>query len=457
MNQVSRRALCALIVAVALLAGVVVFGVQYFLRGDDWIVFPGSPHVYTGGNLDTGVITDRDGVTLLRQVDGGRTYASDAQLRLATMHLLGDRYGYIASTVLSEYAGELVGYDPITGVYGIDEEQNTLRLTVSADVQLAALEALAGRHGTVGVYNYKTGELLCAVTTPTYDPDNMPDVEGDTTGQYDGVYLNRLTQGVYTPGSIFKIITAAAALETIPDIGEETFLCTGSVTIGGDTITCAGVHGEVDLERALAVSCNCAFAEISQELGGETLREYAQKAGVTSTIRFDGITTQPGRFDVEDAAASEIAWAGIGQYTDQVNPLSFLVLMGTIADGGQAAQPYLAARVTDGDGNVTYRASVSMTESVFEKETCERLQEMMRNNVVSNYGAAQFGELEVCAKSGTAEVGEGQSPHATFAGFVLDEDYPLAFVVVVENAGSGSGVCAPIAAAVLRACVDAME
>ncbi len=457
MNQVSKRALCALIVTAVLLLGTVVFCVAYFASGAEWIVFPGSPHVYTGGNLDTGTVTDRDGETLLEQLAGKRTYAEDLQLRKATMHLLGDRYGYIASTVLSEYADALVGYDPVNGIYGIDSEQNTLELTVSADVQIAALEALAGRSGTVGVYNYKTGEILCAVTAPTYDPDDMPDVENDTTGAYDGVYLNRFVQGLYTPGSIFKIITTAAALETIDDVEEEKFDCSGTVQIGGDTITCAGVHGEITLERALAVSCNCAFAEIAKELGRDTLTEYAEKTGLLRAYTFDGLQTQPGQFDLEDAAKSEVAWAGIGQYTDLVNPCGFMVLMGAVADGGQAALPYLASSVADDDGHAVYEAKVRMSDTMLEEETCERLQEMMRNNVVSVYGAEQFGSLEVCAKSGTAEVGEGLSPHATFAGFVLDEDYPLAFVVVVENAGSGSGVCAPIAATVLKACADGMD
>ena len=457
MNRVSKRTLCALVIAAVLLLGTMVFCIVYFLNGSDWIVFSGSPHVYTGGNLDTGTITDREGETLLRQLAGERTYAEDLQLREATMHLLGDRYGYIASSVLTEYADVLVGYDPITGIYGMDNEQNTLRLTVSADVQIAALEALAGRRGTVGVYNYKTGEILCAVTAPTYDPDNMPDVENDTTGAYDGVFLNRFVQGVYTPGSIFKVVTAAAALETIDDVEEASFRCSGTVEIGGDTITCAGVHGEITLERALAVSCNCAFAEIAKELGRDTLTEYAIKTGILQPYAFDGLQTQPGHFDLENAAKSEVAWAGIGQYTDLVNPCGFMVLMGAVADGGQAALPYLARSITDEDGRVVYKAQVQMSQTMLEEETCERLQEMMRNNVVSVYGAEQFGELKVCAKSGTAEVGEGLSPHATFAGFVPDEDYPLAFVVVVENAGSGSGVCAPIAAAVLKACADVMD
>ncbi len=452
MKQISKRALCALAVAGVLLLGALVFVAVYLVRGDDWIVFSGSPHVYTNGNLDAGIVTDRDGTTLLEQTDGARSYAADLTVREATLHLLGDRYGNISSTILEQYADLLIGYNPITGIYRARDERNTLRLTVSAEVQAAALEALGGRAGTVGVYNYKTGEILCAVTAPTYDPDNVPDIAGDTTGAYSGAYLNRLTQATYVPGSIFKVLTAAAALETIEDIEEQTFYCAGTLDIGGDTITCSGVHGTVTLEQALAHSCNCAFAEIALEVGADTLTEYAARAGLLDSYSFDGITTPAGNFDLTDAANSEIAWAGIGQYTDLVSPLGYMVFMGAVAGGGQAAEPYLADAVVAQSGRETYSAEVRMTDSMLSAQTAERLQEMMRNNVVSIYGAQQFGDLTVCAKSGTAEVGGGLSPHATFAGFVLDDDCPLAFIVVVENAGSGSGVCAPIAAAVLRAC-----
>ena len=457
MKLISKRALCALAAAGLLALGALVFLLIFFVRGGEWIVFPGSPHVYTGSNLDAGTVADRAGETLLTQTGGERTYAGDPMLRRAALHLLGDRYGYIAGSVLGEYADLLVGYNPVTGVYGADDGGSTLRLTISAEAQTAALNALGGRAGAVGVYNYKTGEILCAVTSPTYDPDDVPDIENDTTGAYDGVYLNRLFQTTYVPGSIFKLITAAAALETIDGIESRTFDCPGVITIGGDEIHCSGVHGSVTLEQALAHSCNCAFAEIAQEVGAKTLTEYAKKAGVLASYEFDGITTVPGSFDLTDAADSEVSWAGIGQYTDLVNPCAYMVFMGAIGGGGAAAEPILTGAVVNSSGRTVYKPSVKMTDEMIKPETAERLGEMMRNNVVTSYGAAQFGDLTACAKSGTAEVGEGLSPHATFSGFVADREYPLAFFVVVENAGSGSGVCAPIAATVLKACAAAMD
>ena len=262
MRNVAKRSFASLILAGILLLGLLGFVVLYFVKGAAWAVFPGSPHVYTGGNLDSGVITDRSGEVLLDSTEG-RAYAQDPALRKATLHLLGDREGYIAAPLLEKYADELIGFSLISGVYDISGKTSIAALTISAEVQTAALEQLAGRSGSVGVYNYATGEILCAVTSPTYDPDNVPDIEGDTTGAYDGVYVNRFFNAAFVPGSIFKIVTSAAALENIPDVENRTFQCDGSFDVEGDAVNCNNVHGRVDFKTAFAKSCNVAFGELA--------------------------------------------------------------------------------------------------------------------------------------------------------------------------------------------------
>ena len=455
MKRISRRMILLIVLMTVLALGVGLFAAQYFLHADEWVVFSGSPHVYAGGNLSTGTVTDRNGTLLLDSTDG-RTYSQDVDLRRATMHLLGDRFGYISAPVLNDYSDELVGFSHVNGLYSLGSVSNQAVLTIDASVQKAAQAALAGRKGTIGVYNYKTGEILCAVTSPTYDPDNMPDVDGDVTGAYDGVYVNRFFQTTYTPGSIFKVLTAAAALETMPDAENRSFLCEGSCQIDGETVNCNGTHGSVDLRWALANSCNVAFAQLAVELGSDVLEDYAEKLGITASVSFDGVTTAPGHFDLSDAADSQIAWSGIGQYTDLVNPCQFMTLMGVIAGGGQAAQPYIMQKVTGGLTGA-YRAQTETTKQLLDPAVCDQLAEMMRNNVVNMYGQWQFPNLYVCAKSGTAELGPNETPHATFAGFVRDENYPLAFIVIVEHGGSGSAACAPIAGQVLSACVTALN
>lgn len=454
MKKVSGRAIFPLILAIVLLAGTVLLCVRYFAKADEWVTFSGSPHVYTGVNLDGGVVTDRDGTLLLDSTDG-RTYSADAVTRTATMHLLGDRYGYIQAPLLGSFADDMIGFDKINGLYGAEGTEANAALTLSAAAQTAAYQALGNYHGTVGVYNYKTGEILCAVTSPSYDPDNMPDVDADTSGAYDGVYVNRFFQAAYTPGSIFKIVTLAAAIETVPDWENLTFTCEGKTIIGGQEIICEGVHGTITLKQALAHSCNVAFGELAGKVGTKALMEYAEKLGLSESFECDGIPVKAGTVDLKDADAGDLAWAGIGQYTDQVNALTFMRAMGRIAGGGTGAEPYLMAKITRGE-KTAYEAKTETSSRALKAETAAKLTEYLRNNVATMYGDGQFGGLNVCAKSGTAEH-EGKTADAMFAGFCVDENCPLAFVVFVENGGSGSAVAAPIAAKVLQVCAAAIN
>lgn len=455
MNKVARRATIALILVMVLVAGFVFFICEFVGNAQNWVVFPGSPHVYNGGNIGCGGITDRQGILLL-DTTKERTYSSDETLRKSTVHWLGDRNGRIAAPALSHYSAQLAGFDLLGGVYAYGGVGGVAELTLSSAVQKAALEAMGDYKGTVAVYNYKTGELLCAVTTPTYDPDKPPDLDADTTGVYEGLYLNRFIQSTYIPGSIFKIVTLAAALEEIPDIQEQIFICTGSYAIGNDEVTCEGIHWEQDLKTAFRNSCNCAFAQIALQLGQEKLQQYADKFGITESVSFDGITTSVGNFDIHDANQVSLAWSAIGQYTDLVNPCAFMTFMGAVASQGQGAQPYLVSEISAG-GSRTYSASTQKGSRLMSRETAKTLAEYLRYNVDSKYGAENFPGLTVCAKTGTAEVGGDKKPNATFAGFVADEKYPLAFIVAVEDGGYGGQVCIPIASKVLAECKNVLD
>ena len=451
MNRIARRSITILVLAAVLLGGVGFFVVEYFLNAGSWAIHQGSPHVYNGTNIGCGVVTDRDG-TLLLDLNGGRVYAATQSLRESTLHWLGDRYGYINAPALPHYSKELAGYNSITGLYSYSGDGQAI-LTLSGALQEAALKAMGDYKGTVAIYNYKTGEILCAVSTPTYDPDAVPDIEGDTTGRYDGIYLNRFTQSVYIPGSIFKIVTTAAALQEIDDIQEQTFECTGIYSYGVDAVTCEKVHGKLDFDLAMAQSCNCAYASIIDQLGAETLEKYVQQYQVIQRLSFDGITTAAGKFDVSGAAPVQVAWSGIGQHRDQINPARFLTFMGAIANGGLAVEPHIVAKISCG-GSVTYSAKAVRSERIMPQSVAQELQRMMRNNVIEKYGDENFTGFTVCAKSGTGQVGGGKEPNAMFAGFLTDEEYPLAFLVAVEDAGYGRRVCIPILSAVLEECKE---
>lgn len=448
MNRIAGRAKALILLTALLLGGLGFFVGEYCAKASQWVVFPGSPHVYNAGNIGCGVVIDREGYLIL-DMDGKREYSKDLALRKSMLHWVGDRRGNISAPALSHYSQQISGFDLLDGVYTYGQYGAVQQLTLSAEVQKAALEAMGKKKGAVAVYNYKTGQLLCAVTTPTYDPDNIPDLKNDTTGTYEGVYLNRFTQVTYTPGSIFKIVTTAAVLEKKPELQQEKFTCEGVYEIGPDKVTCERAHGKQTLKQAFANSCNCAFAQISRLLGGQALGEYVQESGVMKSIRFDGISTAKGKYQV-DASAINVAWSAVGQFTDLVNPCAFLTFVGAVANGGQGVSPYVVEQIRQGN-SIAYQGQTAGRERIMSQETAKILKEYMRNNVKTKYGDNNFPGLTVCAKTGTAEVA-GSKPNAMLAGFVSDEQYPLAFVVCVENGGYGRTTCVPIASKVLAAC-----
>ena len=450
MNKIARRSVISVILVAVLLVGFGFFTAQYVLNSDDWVINSGSPHVYSSGMVGYGVAVDAQGILLLDSRDG-KTYSNDATVRKSVLHWVGDRSGNVSAPAMSYYVTDLSGFDLLNGVYNYADAAGVAHFTISANVQAAALEAMGNYSGTVAVYNYQTGQLLCAVSTPTFDPDNAPNIEADQSGRYDGVYMNRFTSGLYIPGSIYKIVTLAAALETVPDITQQKFTCTGSYTIGADKITCVSTHWEQDLQSAFRNSCNCAFAQIALQVGPEKLEEYAEKFGITQSISFDGMTTVAGSFEAVGAADANIAWSGIGQYNDQINPCTYLRFVGAIANDGVPVDPYIVDKITVGVSK-TYQAKSQTGKQILSAETVETLQQYLRSNVADGYGDYNFGDLRVCAKTGTAEVGGTKKPNAMLVGYVSDPEYPLAFIVCAEDAGYGSSVCIPIASKVLAAC-----
>lgn len=446
MKQLGYRAIMVLCFILLLAGGTTLFCTRYVSDGGDWAASKVNSGVYENGKLRRGAIYDRDGDLLLDAVSG--SYADSGAVRKSTLHLIGDRAGNISASATKLMADRLVGFNPVMGTAMGGHD---VFLTVEASLNAAAYQALDGRKGAVAIYNYRTGEVLCSVSTPTFDPEKPPkEIEGNS--KYEGVYLNRVFSGLYTPGSVFKIVTTAAALEQIGDIESRSFTCSGSLAMGDHTITCPKAHGEMDFARALAKSCNCVYATLAVELGGETLQKYAQSAGLTERMDVSGIKTAAGSYTIADSEA-DLGWSGVGQYKTLVNPAAMLRLMGAIGNDGVGVTPRLLLKETVESGR-TVAAGRSGSERIWRAETCEKLTALMRNTVVVEYGAEKFGALNVCAKSGTAEVGEGKRPHSWFVGFVDDENCPLAFSVIVENGGSGSAVAGSIVAKLLPSAAE---
>jgi len=443
MKQVRQRTLLLLLLTAGFVAGVVLFCVLYATKGGQWAAFSANDHVYKDGRLAVGQILDRNGVTLYDGATGD--YAEERSVRKATLHAVGDRWDNIATSAKAAFDGHLVGFNVLTGT---TTGGSHLYLTIDSELNRQAWDLLDGRKGAVGIYNYKTGEVLCMVSTPTFDPADPPTIQ-DGDSRYDGVYINRLLSATFTPGSVFKVVTTAAVIETLPDRESRTFHCDGRYELGDFTITCPYAHGDMTLRDAFAKSCNCAYAQLSVELGGGTLERYAKKAGLLDSISVSGLRTAQGSFTTAEDQGL-LGWSGVGQHEDLVCPANLMTLMGAVANGGRPVLPHLIYKETDLARLTLYRDNTGHGSRTFSRATCETLKEMMANNVAVTYGQENFGELKLCAKSGTAEVGDA-SPHAWFAGFLDDADHPLAFVVFVENGGGGASAAGPIASALLQA------
>lgn len=451
MNKIANRAWAAMILAVALFIGIFTILLRYIRESEEWYLHHSNSAVYTNGRLNSGMVYDRSG-TLLVDASDGRVYPDDELLRRSTLHLLGDVQGNIPDYMMDYYSNELTAYNLFGGAQS--DQGVFMELTVNAQIQKTAYEALAGRKGTVGVYNYMTGEVLCMVSTPGFDPKTPEEV--DDSEAYAGAYVNRFLHGSYTPGSVFKIVTASAAIAEIEDLETRVFHCSGDWMSEGVLVTCSGIHNDIQFDTAFTKSCNVVFAQLAVELGEDTLKKYAEAAGVTGSIEFDGFETAEGAVDLDRASISDLAWSGVGQHNDQINPCQYMTFMGAIANGGTSAKPYVVSRIRCGQEE-TYRAATTYNDPMLEQAVADRLVQAMHTAVVNNYGEVNFAGLYAGAKSGTAERGGDLEPNALFAGFVQDANYPLAYVVVVEGGGSGSQTCIPIVNQVLNACVAVLD
>ncbi len=446
MKKIEKRSLFCLLLAGLLALGLGVFTFRFFVQGSQWASFPANRHLYADGGLSRGRVLDRNGQVLVQTAEGRRQYHDSWAVRLGTMHAVGDAQGRVGSGVQTRFAGKLAGYNPITGVNGGGQD---LTLTLDAQLCAAAYSALDGRRGTVGIYNYKTGEILCMVSSPSFDPQNPPEIRDDDPA-YEGVFVNRMLGASVVPGSIFKAVTTAAAIDVVPDLFQRTFRCEGRIEIGGAQITCSQAHGDLTIGQAFTKSCNCVYGQLAVEIGAEELEKRCREFGLTESFSVDGAPVARGSFVFDETDPGALAWSGVGQGQDLVNPCSMMVFMGAAANGGQAARPQLLLSAATEGGWKTHWYRTKSAGRMMSQATADQLAQMMRDNVVDSYGEGNLAGLELCAKSGTAENG-GETPHAWFAGFLRSEEYPFAFIVLVENSGSGSRVAGAVAKKTLAA------
>lgn len=443
MKKLEKRATICILIAALLFAGVALFTFRWVRDGGTWATFYGNSQIYTDGMLNRGTITDRNDEMLLECTEEGILYNNNQTIRKATVHAVGDPMGNISTGAINVFKSQLIGYDRLNGTYDTTPDGKKIQLTIDASANATAYGALGGRTGTVGVMNWKTGEILCMVSTPAFDPAGS--LPSDTDSPY---YFNHFLMGTMTPGSTFKLVTSAAVIDKISNRDDFEFNCDGVNEFDKVKFTDVSTHGTVDFKSALAKSCNGAFGKLTRELGSETMNEYVKKVGLTKPVKINGIKTAAGTFDFPKDNEVKLSWAGIGQADDQVNPCAMMVYMGAIANDGKAVQPSLIKSATF-IKNITGGATLG---HYLSSDTATELREMMKNNVVENYGEGNYPGLDLYAKSGTAEVGDRSD--SWFVGFIDNEDSPYAFVVWVQDGGYGSSTAGPIARQVLNQLVS---
>ena len=255
MKKITRRAFSVVLIALMMIFGMTVYVLRYIDYGREWAL--AFPRANSGAS---GSIADRNGTMLIYFDRDVNAYAEDAEIREACYHITGDYWGRTGTGALSRYWDDMQSFSLLTGTTHAKSAE--LTLTVDAELCRTAYRALDGRKGAVLLSNYRTGELLVMVSGPSVDPmenENVPD----------GAYLNRCLSATFTPGSVFKLVTSAAAIETVPNMDTRTFYCENDYEIAGVPIGCTGPHYTQTFEQALANSCNIAFAQIAVKVGQE--------------------------------------------------------------------------------------------------------------------------------------------------------------------------------------------
>ena len=423
-----------LLIAALVVCGMGVYLTRYIEHGKDWALY------FSRANSgSTGHIVDRNGITLAYFDETHNVYSPDRITRAANYHVTGDYWGRTGTGILSRLWDDVHGFSLLTGTTHV-ASNTQLELTYDARLNNQIYNAIGEwASGCMLVCNYRTGEMLGMVSTPSVDPL-------DTSGeQRDGAFINRCISAAFTPGSIFKLITAAAAIERIPDIDQKSWYCEEEYKIAGVPFHCVADHYTQNFTQALANSCNIAFAQIAVSLGQNTMIDYVRKYGFLDKHSLDGIPTAKGSYPLEFVGDPETGWSGIGQSTDLVVPYSMLRFLCAVANGGRLIEPHFLPNET-----------AEVTELVVPA-TAERLKALMRNNSIAHYDAdVNFPGLPICAKTGTAELGEGIPDNSWFVGFLDDEEHPYAFVTLVERGGFGLGKAGRITNEVLQWAVKNM-
>ncbi|PIU60847.1 MAG: penicillin-binding protein 2 [Armatimonadetes bacterium CG07_land_8_20_14_0_80_40_9] len=326
-------------------------------------------------------------------------------------------------------------------------------LTLDKDIQEAAERAMGNKVGAVVVMNPQNGEILALVSKPNFEPNfflsKISKKDWSNLVHHPNKPLqNRAIANKYPPGSIFKIVTAAAALESGKTTATSEFFCSGKYRLGKGLFRCwqrAG-HGKINLVQGLAQSCDIVFYQLGRELGIKELGEFAELFGLGSPTGIDLPGEVAGRvptkmwkksFRGERWYGGDTINMSVGQGFLQVTPLQMAVMTSIIANGGKRVKPHLLKTMT-----------LKREDLLLSKQTIDVIKEGMIKSVAEAKGTAHSAYLpglSIAGKTGTAEDPPREEPHAWFVSFAPADNPKMVIVVFIEQGGKGGGVAAPIA------------
>jgi peptidoglycan glycosyltransferase len=423
-----------------------------------------------------GLILAGDGETVLaksvkRETPQGPVYDRIYPLGAPYSNVVGywsTRYGATGieisnNTDLSSIAGEPQTLDDlINRATGGPQPGNNVVLTLDSGLQELAYQELQGSttgRGSVVALDPKTGEILAMASSPSFDPNDIDDNYPELLSATDAPLINRATQSLYPPGSVFKVITAAAALEAGVS-PEQHFFDSGAYELPGYTVNNfeGKDYGEVTFTRALAYSINVVFAKIAVEiLGGEALTEMALDFGFGDP--YDDFTLPVSGSSVNSLPPDEwttgtLAQTAFGQGEVQSNAFQMALVSAAISNDGRLVEPRLVREVRSPDGIILDKAAPSIRRQAIPPGTAATLNGMMQEVVIQGgFTEAQIEGMKVAGKTGTAESGNGL-PHSWWITFAPADDPEIAMCVMIENGGRADRGALPVAARLMQAYLE---
>lgn len=348
---------------------------------------------------------------------------------------------------LDNMLNELVGNKSIG-----DSVVTTLRV----DLQQVAYDALGDYRGAVVVMEPSTGKILAMVSKPDYDPNDIEDIWTELVEDEDkeSPLLNRATQGLYPPGSTFKILTALAYIRENPLYDSYQYDCNGEITYNKMTIHCYNnhAHGDVDLIKSFAKSCNSSFANIGSLLNLDDFNAICEEFLFNKQLSFE-LPSNPSKFSLSSTNSSvkETMQTAIGQGLTLMTPLHNAMIVSTIANNGVMMEPYVVNHIINADGKIVKRYASKEYKKLMSIEETNILEKMMKEVVISGTASKLQGmDMEVAGKTGSAEQ-TGKAAHSWFVGYAPVDKPEIVVSVIVENKGTGSEYAVPIAKKIFEA------